>query len=78
MSESDKKKWRSIGRDAWRLAKEAAEKHKAENVDPYDYIWEHVKDYAPNDYEAGVMGEWACTDCEYLLSSIENLKFPPN
>ena len=61
-----KAKWRLISSDAWDLAREAYKHHLKTKGDAIDYIWDHVRDYGYNEYETGVLGEWACDDFEII------------
>ena len=66
MNKKDKQKWSNIGRSSWELAREAYKEAERTGCNAADYIWEHVHDYGLNEYETGVLGEWACDNCEKL------------
>lgn len=81
MSDKEKQRWSNIGKCAWELARDAFNKEKEgyeftasptgpndpkKKGDAFDYIWDHVHDYGFNEYETGVLGEWACDNYEKL------------
>ena len=68
-NKEEKNKWQTIGYESWDLAREAT---KQKEINPYDWIWNHVEDYHYNSYETGILGEWACDNAEKILKGNYN------